>query len=161
MLDAPETALRELRRPTKSPVPTTVLPLLDNRRILLVEDGPDNQLLINHVLRKAGAAVVTTANGREGLDAALAAYQSGEPFDLILMDIQMPVMDGYQAMRTLRAAGYTHPIIALTAHVMAADHEACRAAGADDVATKPIDRKQLVALAARYCRTRETPAITT
>jgi len=127
--------------------------VLSGRRVLLVEDGPDNQRLIGHIMRKAGADVVIVSNGREGVDAALEAERAGAPFDLLLMDIQMPVMDGYEAMRTLRAADYTRPIIALTAHVMASDHAHCREAGADAIATKPIDRRQLIALAQQCCCT--------
>jgi CheY-like chemotaxis protein len=152
MLSDAEAELRRLRcEPVTQMAPVAVPVSLSGRHVLLVEDGPDNQRLICHVLRKAGAAISTANNGREGVDAVFAAEKAGMPFELIFMDIQMPVMDGYEAIRTLRGADYTRPIIALTAHAMAADHERCRAAGADDVATKPIDRRRLVALAEQYC----------
>ncbi|MBS0195732.1 MAG: response regulator [Planctomycetes bacterium] len=107
--------------------------------ILLAEDGPDNQRLIAHILRKAGATVTLVANGREAVDAANAAM-----FDLVLMDMQMPVLDGYSATRELRASGYRGPIVALTAHSGNEDRARCLAAGCDDFANKPIDKASLL-----------------
>ena len=111
-------------------------------RVLLVEDGPDNQRLISFVLRKAGAEVTVAENGRVACEMALAG---GTPFDVILMDMQMPVMDGYEATRRLRDGGYTRPIVALTAHAMAGDDLPCRAAGCDGYLTKPINRDEFLA----------------
>ena len=115
-----------------------------NCRILLAEDGPDNQRLIAFLLRKAGANVTIVDNGRVAVDAAIERREAGTPFDLVLLDMQMPVMDGYQAARQLRKADFTIPIVALTAHAMAESRQECIDAGCDDYLSKPIDRKRLV-----------------
>ncbi len=127
-------------------------------RILVAEDGPDNQRLISHYLRLAGATVHLVANGREACRQALDAQQRGEPFDLILMDIQMPEMDGYEATRTLRQAGYHRPIIALTAHAAPTDRDRCFAAGCDDYETKPINHSRLIDLINHWTRGRNNAA---
>ena len=135
---------------TPAPMPQTQKPILDCR-ILLAEDGVDNQRLISFVLKKAGASVSIVENGQAAMERALEARDAGKPFDVILMDIQMPVMDGYTATSRLRAAGYDGAIIGLTAHTMSGDRDKCLAAGCDDYATKPIDRAKLVTLISELC----------
>jgi CheY-like chemotaxis protein len=120
---------------------------LAGRRIFLAEDGPDNQHLISLRLRQVGAAVELAENGRIALEMVLSAEASGQPYDLVFMDMQMPEMDGYTATSRLRDAGYRRPIIALTAHAMSGDRERCLAAGCDEYATKPIDHRRMVELA--------------
>ncbi|WP_374077601.1 response regulator [Bdellovibrio bacteriovorus] len=112
---------------------------LASTNILLVDDVEDNRLLIQRMLSKRGAKLTLATNGEEGLTKALA-----ENYDIILMDIQMPVMDGYTATRKLRQAGYKKPIIALTAHAMKDDRERCIEAGCTDYLTKPVQVEALI-----------------
>ena len=86
-----------------------------NCRVLLVEDDRDHQPLLSLMLRKSGSEVTMAENGRVAIDVARAARDAGVPFDIIVMDLQMPVLDGLAATRELRAEGFTNPIIALTA----------------------------------------------
>jgi PAS domain S-box-containing protein len=125
-------------------------------RVLLAEDGPDNQRLITFLLKKAGVDVVVADNGQIAYDLALEARDEGASFDVILMDMQMPVMDGYEATSGLRKAGYTGPIIAVTAHAMSTDRDKCLRNGCDDYMAKPIDREHLLTLVAEYA-SREKP----
>lgn len=118
--------------------------------VLLAEDGIDNQRLISMILKKAGANVRVVDNGQQAFDAAMQAVNKDSPFDVILMDMQMPVLDGYAATAALRQQGYTGAIIALTAHAMDSDREKCINAGCDDYATKPINRAQLIDLVNSY-----------
>ncbi len=112
---------------------------LEGVHVLLAEDGYDNRELIRTVLCAAGATVETVENGQEAVEKAEA-----EPFDVILMDMNMPVMDGYEATRALRERGYERPILALTANAMSSDETQCLAAGCNRHLTKPIDRVRLI-----------------
>lgn len=111
---------------------------LSDIRILIVEDAPDLRSLFRLVLEEMGARVATAGNGLECLEMV-----RREPYDLILMDIQMPVLGGYEATRRLRQAGLTIPIIALTAHAMKGEKERCLAEGFTDHLSKPLDFKKL------------------
>ena len=132
-----------------APLPTRAGPELKGR-ILLADDGRDNQRLIAVVLDRAGASCEVVDDGRKAVDVALAAESAGVPFDLVLMDMHMPVLDGWGAVRELRARGYSRPIVALTANAMQGDRERCIEAGCDDYATKPLDRPKFLATCARF-----------
>jgi two-component system CheB/CheR fusion protein len=113
--------------------------------ILLVEDVPDIQEIMSYFLTASGARVETAANGAEALLRA-----ETHQFDLILMDIQMPVLDGYEASRRLRERGYTMPIIALTAYAMEGERKRCIAAGCVDYISKPVRPQTLIDLIERW-----------
>ncbi len=110
-----------------------------NARILVTDDNEANQQLIGIRLSRAGAEVVTALNGREALDRVREALEDGRPFDALIMDMQMPVLDGYEAVRQLRAGGFTEPIMAVTAYAMSQDREECLSLGCDDYVSKPIE----------------------
>lgn len=120
-------------------------PNLAGLRILLAEDGRDNQELIRLFLSRIGAEVEVVDNGRLAVAKAEAQF-----FDVILMDMNMPEMDGYEAVRTLRGRGYARPILALTANAMPGDSERSLAAGCNAHLTKPIDRSLLVRTIAKH-----------
>ncbi len=128
---------------------------LSGLRILLAEDGPDNQRLISFHLRKAGAEVTIAENGRI---AAELIEQTGAEYDLVLMDMQMPELDGYDATKRLRAGGHRIPIVALTAHAMESDRQKCLNAGCDGFTTKPINRQVLLETAKEFA-TRSKPLL--
>jgi len=160
-VDSPrETQTREAQTPSQPAAPEL------KGRILLAEDGPDNQRLISILLKKAGAEVVLAENGQEALQKALAAVpgrgqgDSDEraSIDLVLMDIQMPVMNGLEATRRLRQAGYDRPILALTAHAMQHDVQRCLDAGCDAHLAKPIDREKFIATVAHFLHAGEAPS---
>jgi signal transduction histidine kinase/CheY-like chemotaxis protein len=137
--DAPRARIDDDTVPTSLPI-----------RVLLAEDGLDNQRLIAHHLTKVGAEVTTVGDGAAAVEAAITADRSGSPFDIVLMDMHMPRMNGVEATRALRTAGYAAPIIALTAAAMASDRVQCLEAGCDDYAMKPIQRAALLKLCARW-----------
>jgi len=121
-------------------------------RALVVEDVAVNRRLICRLLTKAGLEVEEAENGQVGFEKAMESLAHGRPFDVVFMDLQMPVLDGYDATRRLRDQGYPGPIVALTAHTMPEERERCLAAGCDAFATKPIDRRAFMDLLASLAR---------
>ena len=116
-------------------------------RILLAEDGPDNRRLIGHLLGRLGAQVVAVENGQEAVEAVKKSRD--RPFDLVILDMQMPILDGYEAASQLRNAGNDVPILALTANAMPGDRMVCLEAGCNDYLSKPVRKDDLAASIAR------------
>ncbi|MBY0113933.1 MAG: PAS domain-containing protein [Phycisphaerales bacterium] len=112
-------------------------------RVHIAEDGEDNQRLLRHYFSRANANFEIVSDGQQAFERATAELARGEPFDLILMDMQMPVLDGYSAVRRLRDQGYRLPIVALTANVLHEQRQRALTAGCDDFIGKPFDRKKL------------------
>jgi CheY-like chemotaxis protein/HPt (histidine-containing phosphotransfer) domain-containing protein len=159
MLTAPESARRDSQvldaTGTSSPVATL------HGRVLLAEDGPDNQRLIAYLLKKAGLDVTVVENGRLAVDAVRQAADDEHPFDVILMDMQMPEMDGYEATKEIRkreakGEGEKIPIIAMTANVMTGDREKCLEAGMDEYIAKPVNPQVLVDVIEKWLSEKDT-----
>jgi signal transduction histidine kinase/AmiR/NasT family two-component response regulator len=119
-------------------------------RVLLAEDSPENRDVLTLHLRHAQCVVTPVEDGQQAFESALSAWRSGDPYDVVLMDMQMPVMDGYTATSKLRSEGYTGVIIALTAHAMVEDRNRCLRVGCDDYAAKPVDISGLLQMMARF-----------
>lgn len=147
------TEIRLLEQPTEtkgadvSKDATTDRCDLENCRVLIVDDGSTNRKLIQLMLERGGAKVRVAENGQVAVDMA-----KSHPFDVVLMDMQMPVLDGYSATRQLREGGFTGPIIALTAHAMKGDREKCEQAGCSDYLSKPINMDELMQTVANCFR---------
>jgi CheY-like chemotaxis protein len=133
----------EIEKTTKKSIEMPAV--LKDKKILIIEDSVDNQLLAQLYLTRSGASVEFADNGQSGVEKAL-----GHSYDAVLMDIQMPVMDGYSATRELRKQGFHTPIIALTGCVMKEDQQRCFDAGCDDYLAKPFDRKSLIECVAKH-----------
>ncbi|MDR2754802.1 MAG: response regulator [Planctomycetaceae bacterium] len=125
---------------------------LKNLHILLVEDMKINQMVISAQLRNAGAKVEVADNGELGIQKIVRDMDNGLFFDIVLMDMQMPVKDGYEATAQLRSQGYHRPIIAVTAHALTGDREKTIAVGCDDYISKPVDRKILIDTIKKYLK---------
>jgi len=137
--------------PASAQLPPRVL----HGRVLVAEDGADNRRLLVHLLERWGLDVEVAENGIQALEQVEKCAERGEPIELVLMDMQMPGMDGYEATRRLRAEARRIPIVAVTAHAMDGAREACLAAGCDEFLTKPVDRAQLHAVIASFLTSAE------
>jgi signal transduction histidine kinase/ActR/RegA family two-component response regulator len=133
--------------PKKNPITASATSSvsLSGFKILVVDDSLDNQTLVSRFLRRSGAVISTAQNGQEAVETTLS-----EKPDLILMDLQMPTMDGYEATKRLRGLGYHQPIIALTAHAMKQERIRCLASGFNDHLSKPIDSQALLLMISRH-----------
>ena len=134
--------------PSSMPIPVHL-----NGRVLIAEDSPDLSRLLRYQLTGAGLEVETADNGREAVEKAFA-----KTFDMIVMDMQMPVLDGYEAAKELRARGYQGPILALTAHAMRQDRDRCLQAGCTEYQAKPVDLPTLLAILDAHLGTSRTLA---
>ncbi|WP_442484426.1 response regulator [Aeoliella sp. SH292] len=121
---------------------------LTGMNVLVVDDGDTNRKLIRLLLERAGAKVRLAENGQVAVDLATQAS-----FDVVLMDMQMPVLDGYSATARIRERGFTGPVVALTAHAMKGDREKCELAGCTDYLSKPVEAGELYALLSKYIAT--------
>jgi CheY-like chemotaxis protein len=118
-------------------------------RVLVVEDNPDVRFLVRHLLRSLGANVDSADDGYDGVAKILA-----NDYDGVLMDIQMPKMDGYEAVRRLREANFLKPIVALTAHAMKGERDSCLKAGFSGYIPKPVERETLIRVLSDLLRPR-------
>lgn len=130
-------------------------PTLVGVRVLVADDSLDNRRLVRHVLERAGALVTLCDSGGAAIEAI---DHSPEAYALVLMDVQMPGIDGLEATKALRARGHGLPIIALTAHAMASDRERCLRAGCTDYVSKPFDRAELIAACSKHASPRPSPS---
>lgn len=144
-------AAYERRSPAREPRPA---------RVLLVDDVASVRSVNGEHLKRLGVEVDEAGDGKSGYEMALQSRAEGRPYGLILMDLIMPVMNGVQATRELRRAGWHGPVVALTAHALEGDRESCLEAGCDDCLGKPVTGKQLELIVRRFLREqiRERPA---
>lgn len=129
---------------TGSQSQTSAQSLLNSTRVLVVDDAKDNRVLLQHFLKKTNARVDFAYDGLQAIERVNSAAGDSDPYALILMDMQMPVLDGYNATMRLRESGFNAPIIAITAHALDGDREQCLNAGCDDYLSKPVNRKALI-----------------
>jgi PAS domain S-box-containing protein len=118
---------------------------LKGKKVLVVDDSKDNQFLINQLLKRSGIVVECADNGKIGFEKAMAG-----DYDMVFMDVQMPVLDGHSATRLLRENNYLRPVVALTAHAMRDDRQKCIEVGCDGFLTKPVDETQLLEIIGRH-----------
>ena len=133
---------------------------LDGLRILFVDDRRDARFVVEHILRDAGADVTSRENGKQALECIVNSSQTSDiPFDVLVMDVNMPVMDGLTATRRLRRLGDQTPILALTSGAMEEDRRECLEAGCDEYLCKPINGERLVQLVSILASERSSSTI--
>lgn len=143
-IDAPHTDPEQTRPETQpQPAPNTIESLAQ-ARILIVDDAKDNRVLLQHYFKSSAAHTDFAYDGQQAIERILTAIDQNTPYHIVLMDMQMPVLDGYSATKKLREMGITTPIIALTAHALDGDREQCLAAGCDEYLTKPVVKATLL-----------------
>jgi PAS domain S-box-containing protein len=147
-------------KPTPKPVQRMKSSVTLAGRVLIAEDGEDNQKLICYLLKKLGLTPTVVVNGQEAVDELLEVDGKPEAYDLVLIDMEMPVMDGLTATRKIRELGIPVSIVALTANAMASDRERCLAAGCDDYLSKPINYDSFVDVLKKYLVDRESSSQT-
>lgn len=118
--------------------------MLQDTRVLVVDDAKDNRVLLQHFLKRTGARVEFAYDGQQAIHRINESISSSDPYAIVLMDMQMPVLDGYNATMQLRESGFEAPIVAITAHALDGDREQCIDAGCDEYLTKPVNRKALI-----------------
>ncbi len=153
LIDQP---MRPAPKPAEPAFPVTTL---QGKRILLAEDTRENQRLIQHMMAKLGLKPAIVANGYAAVTEAFLAETAGRPFDLILMDIQMPGLNGWEATRRLRTAGLEMPVIALTALASPDDQQECLDAGCQEVVTKPVSFAKFTDVLQRWLTSAKEPAV--
>ena len=126
-------------------------------RVLVVDDRSEIRFLAKQFIEKSGASVELAVDGDDALCTIDRSERRGEPFDIVLLDMQMPVKDGYTTARELRARGFNKPIIAVTAHAMQGDRERCLEVGCNDYTPKPLEPRRLLELVAHYYRKSAKP----
>lgn len=138
-----------IREPSAKTIKLESLPNIEGR-ILVVDDRREIRFIAQQFIEDAGGVVVAAENGRDAIERVREAIERNQPFDLIAMDMQMPVMDGYQATAQLRSEGFENPIIAMTAHAMEGDRDKCLANGCTDYVAKPLHGPNFIKLLAQY-----------
>lgn len=118
--------------------------MLQDTRVLVVDDAKDNRVLLQHFLKRTGARVEFAYDGQQAIHRINESISSSDPYAIVLMDMQMPVLDGYNATMQLRESGFEAPIVAITAHALDGDREQCLDAGCDEYLSKPVNRKALI-----------------
>jgi two-component system CheB/CheR fusion protein len=121
----------------------TDAPDLRGRRILIAEDTPDIREILEAFLARTGADLDAVCDGAEAVESVFQAQADGRPYDVVFMDLKMPVMDGFEATERMRASGFTRPVIALTAFVLGEDADRALRAGCNTRLTKPVSASDL------------------